>query len=262
MSASIALLCQRPFRGRNSGLARIDDDRLPQRASRAFEACFTDVVTVLAMMQHEVQVHQRVACDRFPEDGNQLAIELANLFGGKIYSEHERHSSAQINGRCHQRLFHWQRNAAVANNPSLVTECFRQRFAETDARVFYRVVMIDVQIALRGHRQVDQRVLRQQREHVIEETNAGVDLRLAGAIEIEGQVDCRFGSLPMNGGGAWHERIRDLKNWDWKGRSRGSVLPAGLGRFAASFRRRGGWPREAAWQRLRLTGLRLINDDK
>lgn len=224
-------------------MARIDDDRLPQRTSRAFEARFTDVVAVLTMMQHEVQIHQSIASDRFPEDGNQLAIELADLLGGKVHSKHKRHASAQVDGRRHQRLFHWQSDAAVANNSFLVAKRFRQRFAETDARVFNRVVMIDMQISLRGYRQVDQRVLRQQREHVIEETHAGVDLRLAGAIEIERQINCCFGGLPMNGGGAWHERIRDLKKWDWKGRSRGSVLPAGLGRFAASFRWRGGWPR-------------------
>ena len=167
-------------------------------------------MAVLTVMQHEVQIHQRVACDRFPEDGNQLAIELADLLGREIHAKHERHATAQINGRGDQSLFHRQCDAAVADDALLVAERFGQRFAKTDAGVFHRVVMIDVQIAFCGHRQVDQRVLRQQREHVIEEADAGVDLRLAGAVEIKRQVDGRFGGLPMNGGGAWHEMDRSI----------------------------------------------------
>ena len=162
-------------------------------------------MAVLAVMQHEMQIHQRVACDSFPEDRNQLAVELANLLRRKIHAKHERHAAAQIDGRCDQRLLHRQRDAAVADDALFVAQRLGQRFAKTDAGVFHRVVMIDVQIAVGGHRQVDQRVLRQQSQHVIEEADAGIDLRLAGAVEIKRQVDGRFGSLPMNGGGAWHE---------------------------------------------------------
>ena len=162
-------------------------------------------MAVLAMMQHEMQIHQRVGGNRFPEDRDQLAIELADFLRRKIDAKYERHATAQIDRCCDQRFFHRQSDAAVAHDALLVTQRFRQRFAEANARVFDRVVMIDVQVARRLDGQVHQRVLRQQRQHVIEEADSGVDLSLAGAVEIERQVDGGFGGLSVNFGGAWHE---------------------------------------------------------
>lgn len=186
-------------------MARIDHDRLPQRASGSLEARFADVMTVLSVMQHEMQIHQRVGRDRFPEDRDLLAIELADLLCRKVDAKHERHTAAQVDGRGDQRFFHRQRDAAVTHDPLLVAERFRQCFAETNAGVFNRVMVIDVQIASRFDGQIHQRVLRQQRQHVIEEADAGVDLRLARAVEIERQVNRGFGGLPVNFSGAWHE---------------------------------------------------------
>ena len=192
-------------------MARVDHDRLPQRASGSLEACFADVMTVLTVMQHEVQIHQRVRRDSFPEDRDQLAIELADFLGRKIDAKYERHTTTQIDGRRDQRFFHRQRDAAVSHDPLFVTHCFGQRFAETDASVFDRVMMIDVQVAGCLDGQIHQRVLRQQRQHVIEEADSGVDLSLAGAVEIERQVDGGFGGLPVNFGSAWHEQISNLR---------------------------------------------------
>ena len=53
-------------------------------------------------------------------------------------------------------------------------------------------------------------MLGQQREHVVEEADAGGDLGLAGAVEVQLQVDLGFGRLAVNRGGAWHRRERAL----------------------------------------------------
>ena len=66
------------------------------------------------------------------------------------------------------------------------------------------MVLIDFEIALGVDREIDHRVLRQQRQHVVEKADAGADLRLAGAVEIERELDLRFGGLARNGGGAGH----------------------------------------------------------
>ena len=48
-----------------------------------------------------------------------------------------------------QRLFHRQREVAVAADARLVAQRLPQRLAQADAHVFDRVVLIDVQVALR-----------------------------------------------------------------------------------------------------------------
>jgi hypothetical protein len=55
---------------------------------------------------------------------------------------------------------------------------------------------IDVQIAGRLDVQVDQAVPGQQGQHVVEESDPGVDRPLAGAIQIQSQFDSRFAGFP------------------------------------------------------------------
>ena len=55
-------------------------------------------------------------------------------------------------------------------------------------------------------------MLREQRQHVIEEADSRVDLCLTGPIQVERQVDGSFGGLPMNIGGTRHEGVFLLAN--------------------------------------------------
>ena len=71
--------------------------------------------------------------------------------------------------------------------------------------VFDRVVLIDVQIALGANRQIDRRVLGEQRQHVVEKADAGRDVGLARAVQVERELDVRFGGLAVDGGGSCHE---------------------------------------------------------
>ena len=103
-----------------------------------------------------------------------------------------------------QRLFHRQREVAVAADAGLVAQRLPQGLAQADAHVLDRVMLVDVQVALGTHRQIAGRVLGQQRQHVIEEADAGRDLGLAGAVEVQLQIDRRFRRLAVNRGGAWH----------------------------------------------------------
>ena len=82
--------------------------------------------------------------------------------------------------------------------PALSPSACLQRLAEHDADVFDRVMLIDVQVADRFDRQVDRRVPRQQRQHVIEEPDAGRQLGNARAIEIDFQLDVGLVRLALN----------------------------------------------------------------
>ena len=76
------------------------------------------------------------------------------------------------------------------------------RLADHDAGVLGGVVKIDMEVALRAHLEVDQRMTRQLFEHVIEKTDPGVDVVFAVTVEIERDEDIGLLGLALDSGGA------------------------------------------------------------
>ena len=77
----------------------------------------------------------------------------------------------------------------VARDAGPVAERLRHRLADDIAGVLGGVVEVDVQIAHRAQRDVDQAVPGQLLEHVVEKADAGRDLGDAGAVEIDATGD-------------------------------------------------------------------------
>ena len=77
--------------------------------------------------------------------------------------------------------------------PRRVAERGGDRLAERDAEIFDGVMLIDVEVACRVDGQVERAVAREQLQHVIEETDAGADLVLALAVEVDLHRDRRLG---------------------------------------------------------------------
>ena len=155
-------------------------------------------MAVSAMMQQQMKIHQSITTDRRPEFLNQFSIKLPDLLGRELNSIHKRHATAQIDGGCDQRLFHWQRHVTVATDPLLIAQRLIKAATKTDPDVFDRVVMINVQIADRFDLQIEESVPSKQGEHMIEETNARGDLILSAAVEIDGKLDLRFSGIASN----------------------------------------------------------------
>ncbi len=91
---------------------------------------------------------------------------------------------------------------AVAGDAALVAERLRHGFAEREGRILDRMMLVDVQIALHGHRNVDQRMARQLFDHMVEETDSGGHRIVARAVEIDGDRDIRFLGRALDGGGS------------------------------------------------------------
>src|SRR4029450_4815849 len=77
-----------------------------------------------------------------------------------------------------------------------------------DRDVLDAVVSVDVDVARRVDPEVDERVLGQRDEHVVVEAHAGRDLGLAGAVEVEGEVDLRLTGGAAEAGPAVPRGIR------------------------------------------------------
>src|SRR5436305_904870 len=68
----------------------------------------------------------------------------------------------------------------------------RRRGAALDAGIFGGVVVIDMEVAIRLHGDVDARMAGEQIKHVVEKTDAGRDFGHTRAIEIHRYLDVGF----------------------------------------------------------------------
>ena len=91
---------------------------------------------------------------------------------------------------------------AVAPDAPFVAERLDERLAERDTAVLDRVVGVDMEVAFAAELQVADRMLGERREHVVEESDAGLHIGLALAVDGQGQGDVRLGCGASDGRGA------------------------------------------------------------
>ena len=97
-----------------------------------------------------------------------------------------------------QRLV--QRNIAVAitTHAFLVANGFGKSLAQGNADVFNRVVIVNLEVALGLHHQVDQTVACNLVKHVVQKGNARAERALAGAIESDRDLDLGLCGVALN----------------------------------------------------------------
>ena len=125
------------------------------------------------------RVSRRVHGEGAEELLEQLGVHLADLVALEPDVPGEEGPAGQVQRRLDQRLVHRQRCMAVAADAALVAERLGQRLAQHDAHILGGVVEVDVQVALGAHVQVEQRVPGKRGQHVVEEADAGRDVRPA-----------------------------------------------------------------------------------
>ena len=81
---------------------------------------------------------------------------------------------------------------AVAADALLVAERLRESLPQRDARVFHRMVGVDMQVTLGLDVQVDQAMACDLVEHVVEKRHPGGELRNPRAVEVEADRDLGF----------------------------------------------------------------------
>ena len=156
------------------------------------------MVVVGAVQCLDVQRHAGVHREGLEPLLHQLGVEGADLVAAELGLEHQERPPRNVDRDAGQRLVHRHVHAGIARDALHVAERLLHRLPERDADVFGGVVMVDVQIALRLHGDVDARMARQQVEHVVEEADAGRDIGRAGAVEVHLDVDVGFLGLPFD----------------------------------------------------------------
>src|SRR5262249_29993101 len=86
---------------------------------------------------------------------------------------------------CHlrERLIQRGRGKSKALDACLFAQSLMKCLPHDNTNVFDRVVLVDVEVALRMNGQIEKAMLGQQLEHMIEEPDTGVDLSLAAAVK-------------------------------------------------------------------------------
>ena len=144
----------------------------------------------------------RMIDESLEELADQIDIEIADARSHKIDIEFQSGATRQINDYARQGLVQRDIGMAVTRQPLLVAERLRQCLAERDTDILDRVVCINVQVTARIDLQVDQAMTGDLIQHVVKETDACRQLRLAGTLQVELDADLGFQRGAVNVGGA------------------------------------------------------------
>ena len=191
-------------------LARVVGNGGADGAGGGLEARLGDVVTVATVVQLDVEINQGIGGNRLPEVIHELRIEFADLLCGKFQIADVPGSAGEMGRDGDEGFLHGEREAAVTDNPLLVTPSLGEGLPETDTDVFDSVVLIDLQVSFGSDVEVDETVTGEEGEHVVEKADAGIDPGGTGTVQIETEFDLGFGGLAADGGGTGH---RSARNW-------------------------------------------------
>ena len=196
--------------GGDAGDAGVDFHGGVEGAGEAFEDGFGHVVGVAAVEDFDVDVSEDGVGEAAEEFFDELEGEEADGRGGVGDAAFEERAAAEVDGDAGEGFVHGEVGPAVADDAAFVAEGVAEGLAEDDAGVFDGVVEVDVEVALRAHREVHETMLGEEREHVVEEADACLDIGAAGAVDGDREGDIGFRGLADDGGGA-----RAGHDWRW-----------------------------------------------
>jgi hypothetical protein len=88
-----------------------------------------------------------------------------------------------------ERLVHRHAGLPESMDPGAIAECLAEGDPEDERDVLDRVVLVDLEVAVRRDRQVEEAVMTERREEVVVEPESGRDRRVARAVEPERDGD-------------------------------------------------------------------------
>jgi len=147
-------------------------------------------------MQRDAGIHG----ESLKKFAHEVRVEFADLAVMEGRAEDEEGASGHIQRDTRQRLVHRQQAIGIAGDATQITKRLTDRLAEHNARIFHRVMLINVQVALGFDLDVDEAVTGDLVEHVIEEADTGLDRSLSRSVKIDGRLDLGFARLARKGG--------------------------------------------------------------
>ena len=132
----------------------------------------------------DVEIHAGRIAERLEEMEEHLGGHVAYLLATESGFPHQPRTSPEVEGDPAQRVVHGQGEAVTGNAP-LVAQSPGKGLAQHQGRILDGVVLVDLQVACDIDPKVDPGMTPQLVEHVVEETEARVNLGAPRTVEIE-----------------------------------------------------------------------------
>lgn len=129
-----------------------------------------------------VQVHTGVHAHCSEKFNQQVGVEVSDKSRFDIVRVYEEGTPPKIEGNLSLGFVHRKDEKAVSAYALALAKCFVQSRAKSKTDILDSVMVIDVGVANAFDLEVDKRMAREKREHVVEEPYASLDLALAGSV--------------------------------------------------------------------------------
>mmetsp|Transcript_24757 Transcript_24757/g.58932 ORF Transcript_24757/g.58932 Transcript_24757/m.58932 type:complete len:208 (-) Transcript_24757:16-639(-) len=177
-------------------------DGLAERNTQRLECRLRLVVVVLALEVVNVQRDAPLRRERLHNVRDHLARELPDHLPLEVQLDVRRGPRGDVHNSARKGLVERTVGASKPADVLPVSKRLVERLANHHGAVLRRVVVADVQVALALEGEINAAVLGHSAEHVVEEPDAGVDVILADAVEVDLAGDLRFLGLARDARGA------------------------------------------------------------
>src|SRR5574344_1122839 len=147
-------------------------------------------MVLVSSFRLDVQVHLSRVAQTLEEMQEHLRRHFAHFFPVELCIPYQPGSSSEVERHLAQTVVHRQ-TVTVSFYTALVAQCLQYTVAQGDGCVFYRMVLVHLQVALRVYGQVHHPVFAYLFEHVVEKSQSGCDVTLSGTVQIDFHIDGR-----------------------------------------------------------------------
>ena len=165
--------------------ARIRFDRNAKSMGKCLKHAFSGMVRLIPVRMFKVKIHTGCYAERAEKFLKETHIEITHKGLRTRSPEAKKRTAPEIDCALAERFVHWQQEETVAPDAAAFAERLVEGVTECKPEILDTVMVIDVGIALEGDIQIDEGVPRQEFEHVIEESDTGMNGILTGPIEID-----------------------------------------------------------------------------
>src|SRR5439155_11250468 len=171
--------------GENVLEATVAADGETQRSGESFEQGFDLMMRGAPIKAAQMNVGAGGLCKSLEKIFEQLDGKVADAIGFDLCVDNAMRAAADVDCGGGESFVHRHQEISGAKNSFFRAERFLHSFAEGDADVFDRVVLIDVEIALGADGEIECTVTSDEIEHVMEKTDACGDFGFTAAVDCE-----------------------------------------------------------------------------
>jgi hypothetical protein len=176
--------------------------RYIQRPGQGLKQRFGPMMVILAGQEPGMQVQPAFVGQALKKVGDEAGSQLADAVTAKLALKDKVAPPTEIDGHQGQGFVHGDNRMTHADDAGAIPQSLGQGPAQHNGNIFNGMVFIDVQIATGLDLQVKPGMAGQGMQHMIQKADTGLNSGLAGAIDIELDLDIGFAGLPGHAGSA------------------------------------------------------------